>query len=645
MGRMKIPDSPDLNYTYYNNLRGIDLSNDASECSRNHAADLLNMVPDATNGAPVKRRGWRKIYDFGSRILDMIDFHDVTYIATSSGVYTADGTLIGSLTATKATFFTFGSSLYLMADKYYIVGSSLAEITPYIPTTIISQKPDGSGGVAYEGINALTDTMAVQFLGDSSSTDYYVTRFTNGKWIDSSSKNISIKKVEVRNSNGDWAETTAYTGLMVNSGSLMVMITVGVKFTEAHAPVVAGQDNVRITFSCVTQNADLRAGLISSGVMKTYGYVNMDRLFISIGNKIYYSDTDNPLFFPDDNYLVLNGVTSIVGFHRKGSYLVALASGATEHSIYLISGATMAQTMPVENADGSFTSQSTEIQYFKVQPAISGTTAIGGDTFCSLVDDPLFLSETGIYAIVSNSYNSETMLTNRSAMINSRLIKETNLSNACAAVWNGLYILCVNSHCYVLDSRNTVRASNNNNGYECYYFDNVPANLLLAVGEELYFAYGNILCKFNTDVDNFTAFSDGGILGADGLITGGTAITSLYALRLDSDNYPQYFKTLNKKGTVIEMMPYQHSYVKLYFSKDGEYKEMIGETYVDVFRWSLIDFDRFTFNGNDKVKDYYPHKKIKKYKYLQFILENDRINEPFGIIGLTKTWTIGNFAK
>ena len=37
-------------------------------------------------------------------------------------------------------------------------------------------------------------------------------------------------------------------------------------------------------------------------------------------------------------------------------------------------------------------------------------------------------------------------------------------------------------------------------------------------------------------------------------------------------------------------------------------------------------------------------KKIKKYKRLQIVLENDEA-EPFGVIGITKTYSIGNLAK
>ena len=57
-----------------------------------------------------------------------------------------------------------------------------------------------------------------------------------------------------------------------------------------------------------------------------------------------------------------------------------------------------------------------------------------------------------------------------------------------------------------------------------------------------------------------------------------------------------------------------------------------------------IDFSRFAFNGNTATADFFMKKKIKKYKRLQIILENNKA-EPFGVTNVVKSYTIGDLAK
>ena len=96
---------------------------------------------------------------------------------------------------------------------------------------------------------------------------------------------------------------------------------------------------------------------------------------------------------------------------------------------------------------------------------------------------------------------------------------------------------------------------------------------------------------------------------------------------------------------MVTLIPYDRSSVTVYLSKDGDSPVMIGYTPVDVFNWKVIDFSRFTFNANTASQDVFLKKKVKKYKRLQMIFENNAIYEPFGIINIVKTYTVGNFAK
>lgn len=230
--------------------------------------------------------------------------------------------------------------------------------------------------------------------------------------------------------------------------------------------------------------------------------------------------------------------------------------------------------------------------------------------------------------------------------------RSPNLENAVGVVWNRYYILAVNGHGYVLDGRkkSSEKRRNTDYVYEAYYWENIPATCFFTYADELWFgtADGRI-CKFNTDIDDITAYCDNGteITDNDGklLLEDGVAIPCKWCTPLDGDNYPQYFKTLNKKGNVLTLLPYDRSSVTISLSKDGDPPIEIGTWLMDIFNWKIIDFSRFTFNSNSSAQDAFLRKKVKKYKRLMIIFENNAIYEPFGIISYTKTYTIGNFAK
>lgn len=659
MSKLNIPDMPTLHFTYYEDLLGADFSCDPTECSTKRSPDLLNMISD-NGGNPVKRLGWRSKYSIGSKIMKLYIDDDVIYAIASDGLYRISDVTVSKVaekSIKRAEIVKFNGKVYAFANGIYELGETLKEVEPYIPETVISRKPDGTGGTFLESVNLLTPKRKVSFLGDSSSKEYSLVP-KNDRNDDKYKYIVSDSvKVEVQNSDGIFEESTAFTlpatetvtGLNMNGESASFTVCAPyLTFTEAHAPVVTGQDNVRVTYESfdATLNDDgvmkgqyreERIQLLNTGTVKSHGYIAADRLFaVTADTKIYYSAVNKADYFPDDNYLTVGNDGEIVGLHRISKYLVAIKNEiSVESTIYLIEGA---------DYDGT--------TIFSVTPAIGGIGAISAMSFATLIDEPLFLSRTGIYAI-SNSYTTtEKILRNRSSLIDKRLVQEHNLENAVAAVWNRYYILAVNDHAYILDGRkrSTDKRKNTDYVYESYYWDNIPATCFFTHNNELWFGTEDgRICRFNTDVDDVTAYCDNGIENKDNAgkiyLTGGVAIPCRWSTPLDDDDQPQYFKTLNKKGTLLTLLPYDRSSVIVSLSKNGEPPMELGIAYMDIFNWQSIDFSRFTFNSNSSAQDVYTRKKVKKYKRLQVIFENREIYEPFGIIGFTKTYTIGNFAK
>lgn len=667
MSKMNVPAAPTLYHTYYKELKGADFSRDRTEVDRKRSPDLLNMISD-NGGNPIKRLGWRKVADTsGEKIVDIFHTGGSFYVITASHLFkfneswVKDDTFTITHTSTNPKGFVFGGNVYFfLGTKIIYIDTSdtshtIADLTGQypageakIPRVSISRSPAGKDGTLLEDVNMLTPWQCNTFLGDSTSKDYIL----SSKKVLSGAEYI---KVYVMDSSGEFQLKTygtdytlpaavETTGKGINGASYTFNVCDGkITFKEAHAPVVTGQDNVKVEFISFDEKNGLykdRKGITNPYDVVTYGYSKEDRVFIvssSERNKIFYSEVESVAYFPDLNYLTVGNVTAdIVGFARMSSYLAVIKEEvSTDSTVFLISG-----TM-VEN-----------LTAFQCTPAKAGVGGIAQKSIAMLGDEPLFLSQTGVYGISNYYVSSEYIVRNRSYLLDKKLLKEPNLDKAVAVQWNRHYILCVNSHCYVLDGRNKANDKNNNTDflYEGYYWEDVPAVCFANIGNELFFGTSDgRICKFNSDVPNITAYCDNGTatIGDAGeiLLTDGKAIKCVWSTPLDDDNYPQYFKTLNKKGTLLTLMPYDRTSVKVRIIKDGiEAAALETETF-DIFNWTLIDFSRFTFNGNTTAQNDYFNKKIKKYVRLQIILENEGIYEPFGILGITKTYSVGNFSK
>lgn len=769
MGQFKIPDSVDLYTTKYDNLKGVDYSKDITEVDRTRTPSGVNMISD-DGGNPVKRRGWRVTADVNCGKIFEIIFHEddettydplKKYVIGQTGIYavvTRAGTqsIVTMLTATitKTEYFMFGGKAYCFINGgMYNLHGVTAELVDannaYVPEVTISLNPDGSSGSTLESVNMLSTKKKFSFLGDTTSTNFYL---YPASVRDEDAYKYVVKdtiKVEQATSSG-WTELTLGTDYTLETGTtvnglnaqgVVTSYTVcagHITFPSAKPPLVAGQDNIRVTFEAfdnatsttpatytatatasrgtatVTSNANYQSffpacdgktavftyqvhgegnywntplhsgkwisnwgsntGISYSGTPQlgdtvtvvstvdtyaknglykadrldlmdttaclTYGYTAVDRVFAVGGknkNRVYYSQVNEPLYFPDDNYLTVgHDSNGIVGLHRISEYLAAVKEdSAIEGTVFLISGAYLDDKM-----------------YFKVTATSAGTGAISQKTFSTLVDEPLFLSRDGVYGVANYYTTTEKVIRNRSYLLDRKLLKESNLQNACAITWKRYYILCVNSHCYVLDGRNKTADNNNNTDYlyEAYYWENVPAVTFSTYQNELWFGDSNgHLCKFNTDVEGRTKYCDNGTENVTGggsiYLTGGDAITCEWSTPLDDDKKPQYFKTLNKRGSLLTLLPYERTSAKVTLIKDGETETALSAFYADIQNWNVVDFERFTFSSNDTAQDDFFRKKVKKYKRLQIVVKNDAIYEPFGILGITKTYSYNNYAK
>lgn len=623
---LEMPNEPKSYTTIYRDFKGVDFTNDSTQVFKRRSPTGLNMSPDMS-GLPWKRTGWdievtnqmfKTAYPYAVGNIEIRNIYsfelagqDHMIIFCNCGVFAYTNNTLTHLTALtditdepcrgfffegngEAGFYFFGNKA-LHSYKYNETSDTFVygDVTPYIPTTIISRAATG-GGTLYENVNLLTRRRKESFLGDETSTTYYL---SSDVVADS---NVVVK---VKNSSGDYVTTPATVDVSANT----------ITFSEPKPPVVEGEDNILVEYTPSTQSGAVNA-FFNSKTVAIYGTGLINSVFVggcdddNFSSRVWYSATGDMTYFPDLNYFVAgSNDTKIMGMIKVGEYLGAVKQGnSIDSTIYL------AYPMSFE-----------EDTAYAVKQSVAGIGALSKRCFAVLRDETLFLSAEGIMAVEPSTNENDKQVKNRSYYINRKLLAESSLSEAVAFVWNGFYILCVNSHCYILDSaqKSSWENEKTNLQYECYYWENVPAVCFAHYNDFLWFGDndGN-LCRFKTvEQDGLNAYNDNG-----------AAISCEWSTIFDNDGATNYFKNLQKKGCLVTLSPMQKTGAKVYVKPDGKDEIPIGS----------ISCQDMTV-----PKEFYLNKKVKKYKRLQIIVRNDTLNEGLGIQEIIKVYTIGNYSK
>lgn len=613
-----------ISTTIYSKFKGVDFSTDASLVEKYRSPWAVNMIAD-TGGMPEKRMGWRTLHRLEAPINGLfygVIGGEVHYLAHGGTKiyawkeYGAPAEMRSGVHNGPSSAVNMNDKLWILTGGEYLVydGISVRDVSEigYIPTTVIAADPAG-GGVIYESVNMMQTKRRNEFIPDGTSTVYQ---------LDSVDLADDTVTATVRG-----VEKTEGTDFTVDRAKGQVAWK-----AAPEKPVTGQEGEVVITFA--TKDAYSNADRVKKcTIMTTYGVGTSDRLIIS-GNPDYpnldwtsgYSD---PTYIPDLSYSVVGTqATAIMGYRRIGEYLAIIKEDNGQDSTVFLRSAGL-------SSDGEAA--------FPLKQSVAGVGAVSPKGFGSILDEQLFLARTGVYAITTNALTAERIVQNRSFFVDPRLVQEKGLERAFAVDWNGMYVLGINGHAYLLDGRQdkTYRAkSQSEYVYECYYWENVPAvcwmNVKKGPDENLYFGTEDgRVCRFNSDIDTMQRYSDDG-----------AAISACWATKADDDGDVTLLKTMIKKGNSVTIKPYTRSSAKVCFRTEQDPVEwQAAYDTMDIFDWNDIDFSRFTFNANDAPCEILFNTKVKKYKRLQIIIKNDAVNEGFGLFGITKHYVIGNFAK
>ncbi len=501
MADFSVPSSP---ATYVANLTGflgVDFSSSFSDIDRRRTPNGYNFINN--NGTIEKRNGYKILAYLGEKA----NINGIWNVDTVNGEYfiVHCGTKLYEM---KTDFSSYTEILYGLLDtisqgviinsKLLILDSKRAVVYDllvttdkvkyldqigYVPTTQIARSPNGLQSQLYESVNLAQDSRINLFTSNENDTTYQ---------LDETNIN-SVDLVEVLNNNAEWikkVENRDYT-VNLNNGQVVFQSAVG-------KPVVDGRDNVRIRFKKVSNSN--KSQINKCTLMCVYGYAGANNRVFLTGNPDYpnivtYSHLDDITYIPVENVIKLGlEVVPITGLAKlkNGKLAVLKDVSDTDSTIFYIGYGTY---------NGN--------EAFPLEGSTKGEGNIGKYAHDVLVNEPLILTQNGIFSLNTDTLSDERYVYHKSYYIDTRLKKEANLKDAIGIVNDGKYYLAINDHVYVADSR--FKTTNNNSRYsdyqyEWFYWTNLPIRVWFVWNNELYFGdkYGNI-CKFreNSDVNRF----------------------------------------------------------------------------------------------------------------------------------------------
>lgn len=487
--QFRVPDAPQQYTSVLGDFLGVDFTSVSP--NKRRASDMVNLVNN--DGFLETRPGYAAIgHEFTDENINGIwnvdqDGTNVFVVHVGTALYLLDEnfdnpTLLTGVTLLNDNISTgvyLNNKLIIFDGKRAIVyhknttwQAEYLDTTGPVPTISISRSPDGTGGQSYEEVNLIQPYRISSFLGDGASATFVLeTPYDNEAPTAQILKNDgTIGNLTVSSFDKD-AGTVTFT-------------------TVPPVSPVDGRDNVFIRYKVT--NAETISYINKATLAVEYGYNgDNNRLFVSgnpdFPNVDWYSYIDDPTYFPASNY-------RRVGFEPIQNYL-------------RLNDGTLAVQKQISDTDATIYYTKSAMyngqEVFPIETGVKSLGCIAKRANANLLNDPITLTDIGVYAIVGSNYG-ERFANERGYFIKNKLLLEENLQNATAIVHKGKYYLAINDHVYVADSRyksKITEASNSGFQYEWYYWDNVPVRVWFTYNDELYFATEEgVIAKFDNDL-------------------------------------------------------------------------------------------------------------------------------------------------
>ena len=486
----------------YADFKGVDFSN--KDVAFNRSPDALNMWKNYKQslGKCVETRPDIELLDTYSNTVYGLFFYDIGNVRhkiVHCGTELLD--IVGNtrkviytgMNPRKSNFAVYNQILFIQDGIQYLEydGEICQDVVGYIPTTTISRNPNG-GGTMYEDVNLLTGIRKNSFSADGTSTDYY---------LDSTNLDTDFTLVVMVNDELVRDYTVDKTKGIVTFA------------TAPEKPNTDGADNVVITFKKTINGYRNR---IEKCTLLT---VFDNRIFFS-GNKdypnaVFHCSLNNPRYISDTDY------------YNEGMDLSPVRSMvAGNNALWVFKEPSQANTT-VFYHNPTIDSELGKI-YPSTHSSIS-TGCIGGAV--NFNDDIVFFSDRGMEGI-SGDITTEQIIAHRSSLVDNKLLNEADYKDMILEEYEGYLLVIIGNKVYLADSRQKVQIDEHLE-YEWYYWE---------LSKE-------VTCTLVKDGVLYLCTKD----GIYTLTKKVTEITSYWTTPEDPFDYPQYQKTTNKKGFVMEV--------------------------------------------------------------------------------------------
>ena len=493
----------------YSSFRGVDFRGEEVNLVR--SPDSLNIWKDYRETESIRTRPELKLQESFSTPIWGVFFYkvgntEIQLVHSGTKLYRiVDGVrteLYAGLNPRRSESFIYNNIWYFKDGINYLQydGQTIGEVVGYVPTTTIARRPAG-GGTQYEDINMLTGIRINTFLADGESTEYNL----DAQGIDTDF-GLVVKVNDVVVDNYD-VDTT--------NGRVI--------FAQAPSkPLTDGQDNVSIKFRKTVQG--YRDRINHCTLLQVFD----NRVFFSgnqdYPNVIWHCSLNDPTYCSDLDYynegLDLAEITGLV---------------AGNNALWVFKEPSQANTTVF------YHNPTIDSEYGKIYPSSHSSISTGcvGKAI-NFNDDISFFSERGMEGI-NGDVTTEQVIAHRSSLVDSKLLAESNYKDMLLEEWEGYLMVFVDDKVYLADSRATF-TNENHVEYEWYYWQ---------LGKD-------ITC---TKVHNGVLY-----LGtADGIYTltdTESAVESYWTTPIDKFKNPQFQKTTNKRGCVVEATGDLSVYVK-----------------------------------------------------------------------------------
>ncbi|MEG1972910.1 MAG: hypothetical protein RR315_07075, partial [Oscillospiraceae bacterium] len=376
-------------------------------------------------------------------------------------------------------------------------------------------------------------------------------------------------------------------------------------------PPIIGTDNVYFTvYKTNTQYLDR---INKSDVCTLYGSNGArDRVFCTGGgnkNNDYHSALNDCTYFGDLNYSVMGGDDStIMGYTVINDRLASHLNMSEDDTNIIL-------------REGIILEGKTQ---FRLAGGLQGEGAVSKHTFGVLATEPVFCTKNGVSAVTSADYSNERYAQNRSYYVD-RLLKKQDLKNSYACMYNGFYVLAAGEYIFALDGAQPSVEKNlpyATRLYEGYVRNGIGARVIWNQDGVLMFGTSKGEIKaFYSETNSLMSYNDDG-----------KAIKAVWATPFITGrefcNKKKFKKIALLLGAAVatgcRIWALYDGISQLIYDYDGTAR---------YFAFSQLQFSKISFK-TDKSSQIIEEKLsgIKPdSKKVQFIFENDQLNEPFSL--------------